>query len=190
LEFFVQDNHFFTDRKLAPEPLLKRKFEAALHHAAELAARKAQDPNATFAILLCHGLQSYYLALIERHYAASFREIKLAHTLAEQLLTQHPDYYDAWLVIGLENYVLSMKSTPMRWLLRLGGGQTKQEFGIDKLRLTAEKGHYLTPFARLLLAVEALRDHNTDTARDLLEGLAREFPNNSLYTQELAVLSH
>ena len=56
--------------------------------------------------------------------------------------------------------------------------------------LTAEKGHYLAPFARLLLVVVTLRDHNTDGARDLLEWLAREFPNNSLYSQELALLSH
>ena len=190
LEFFVHDNYFDIDRKAVPDPLSKQKFESALNHAAELSAREPQDPNAIFATVLCHSLRSNYLALIEKHYAASFREIKVARTLAEQLLAQHPEYYDAWIVIGLENYILSLKSTPVRWLLRLSGGQTKQALGVEKLRLTAEKGHYMAPFARLLLAVVAIRDHNTAGARDLLEGLAREFPNNSLYSQELALLSH
>jgi hypothetical protein len=190
LDFFVQEDYFYIDRKPVPDPLSKQKFESALNHAAELSARKPRDPDAIFATVLCHGLRSNYLALIEKHYAASFREIKVARTLAEQLLAQHPEYYDAWIVVGLENYILSLKSTPVRWLLRLSGGQTQQALGIEKLRLTAEKGHYLAPFARLLLAVVALRDHDTDGARDLLGGLAREFPNNSLYSQELALLSH
>jgi hypothetical protein len=190
LEFFVHDNYFDRDRKAVPDPLSKQKFESALSRAAQLSARQPQDPNAIFATVLCHGLRSNYLALIEKHYAAAFREMKVARTLAEQLLARHPEYYDAWIVVGLENYILSLKPTPVRWLLRLSGGQTKQALGIEKLRLTAEKGHYLAPFARLLLAVVALRDHNTDGARDLLEGLAREFPNNSVYSQELALLPH
>ena len=58
---------------------------------------------------------------------------------------------------------------PFRLLLRLGGGQTNRTQGIDKLRLTAERGHYLAPFARLLLAVTALRDR--DNARALMTAL-------------------
>ena len=56
----------------------------------------------------------------------------------------------------------------MRWLLRIGGAQTDKEIGLERLRLTAEKGHYLQPYARLLLAVAALRDHRNDRARKLL----------------------
>jgi hypothetical protein len=188
-QFFVHDDHFSTDHKATPDQLLKQKFEAALQRAAELASRTPHDPNATFAAVLCHGLQSDYLALIEKQYAASFKEMKAARMLAEQLLAAYPEYYDAWIAVGVENYMLSVKPAPVRWLLRMGGGQTNRTLGIDKLRLTAEKGHYLAPFARLLLAVTALRDHNTDRARTLLMALAQEFPNNPLYTQELARLS-
>jgi len=188
-EFFVQDDHFYTDGKLAPDPALKAKFDAAVDRAAELAGRTPADPNSGFATLLCHGLRSDYLALIEKRYTAAFREMKTARSLAEQLLSAHPEYYDAWIAIGVENYMLSVKPAPIRWLLRLSGGQTDRGLGIDKLRLTAEKGHYLAPFARLLLAVAALRDRDKGKARDLLASLAREFPKNPLYTHELAGLS-
>ena len=77
----------------------------------------------------------------------------------------------------------------MRRILHLYGAQTDKNEGLDKLRLTAEKGHYLQPFARLLLAVAALRDHNRNHARDLLRELAQEFPNNHLYSRELARLN-
>lgn len=108
--------------------------------------------------------------------------------LAEKLLATHPDYSDPWIAVGVENYMLSIKPAPLCWLLRLTGAQTDRALGIEKLRLTAQKGRYLLPFARLLLAVAALRDHDKERARDLLVGLAQEFPNNPLYVQELARL--
>jgi hypothetical protein len=108
--------------------------------------------------------------------------------LAERLLETHPDYYDAWVAVGVENYMLSVKPAPIRWLLRLGGGETDRALGLEKLQITAEKGRYLLPFARLLLAVAALREHDAGSARDILQDLAKEFPHNPLYVQELARL--
>jgi len=185
-EFFIHDEHFITDHKLAPDQAVKEKFEAALSNAVALAGQQPQSPDARFAALLCHGLRSDYMALIEKRYGASFKEMKTARSMAEQLLMDNPKYYDALVAVGVENYMLSTKAAPLRWLLRLGGGETDKTVGLEKLRIAAERGHYLLPFARLLLAVAALRDHKTDQARDILEDLAKEFPRNSLYVQELA----
>jgi len=185
-EFFIHDEHFITDHKLIPDPAVKQRFEAALDSATALANQQPQNPDARFAALLSHGLRSDYMALIEKRYGASFKEMKTARGMAEQLLAEHPRYYDAWVAVGVENYMLSTKAAPLRWLLRIGGGQTDRAVGLEKLRIAAEKGHYLLPFARLLLAVAALREHNTDQARDILEDLAKEFPRNGLYVQELA----
>jgi hypothetical protein len=38
----------------------------------------------------------------------------------------------------------------------------------------------------LLLAVAAMRDKDSNTAKSLLQGLSAEFPQNSLYKKELA----
>src|SRR5208337_4627670 len=106
-------------------------------------------------------------------------------TCALPILAIDPSCYDAYLAVGVENYILGLNPAPVRWLLRIYGAQTDKDQGVENLRTTAEKGHYLVPFARLLLAVAALRDKNRDQARDLLAGLAREFPNNRLYRREL-----
>jgi len=187
-EFFTHDQHFITDNKLAPDAEIKRQFEAALQKARALAGRK-KDENSTFAFILAGGLRSDYLALIEKRYVASFKEMKAARQQAEGLLAKNPRYYDAWLAIGVENYMLSIKPLVVRWFLRLGGGETNRKVGMERLRLTAEKGHYLAPFARLLLAVAALRDKDLNRARGLLTELAREYPHNRLYAQELARLN-
>lgn len=185
-EFFTHDQHFTTDHKITPDPELKRKFEADLAAARELASRAPSDHNSMFAAVLATGLHSDYLALVEKRYAAAFQEMKTARLGAERLLAADPGYSDAWVPVGVENYMLSVKPAPVRWLLRLAGGETDRALGIQKLKLAAEKGHYLAPFAQLLLAVASLRDKDVGHARDLLEKLMQEYPNNPLYVQELA----
>jgi hypothetical protein len=112
--------------------------------------------------------------------------MKAGRQMAENLLARNPDLSDAWIAVGVENYMLSVKPAPMRFLLRLGGGETDRSTGLAKLRVTAAKGRYLAPFARLLLAVAAMRENDRPTAHNLLSSLAAEFPQNPLYAQELA----
>ena len=64
-EFFVHEEHFYTDHRLTPDPVMKQKFETGLDRAMTLASRAPNDPNARFALVLAHGLRSDYIGLIE-----------------------------------------------------------------------------------------------------------------------------
>src|SRR6266542_3445221 len=75
-EFFTHDQHFMTDHKLVPDPEVRRKFDAALGASIALADRAPGDDNAAFASILVHGLRSDYLALIDKRYGASLKEMK------------------------------------------------------------------------------------------------------------------
>jgi hypothetical protein len=100
------------------------------------------------------------------------------------LLEIDPQYGDAYLAIGIENYILSQKPMPVRWLLRAYGSETDAARGIENVLLCIEHGLYMKPFARLMLAVAAMRDKNFNHARELLRALAREFPRNPLYAEQ------
>jgi hypothetical protein len=191
-EFFTDDDKF-RERKLTPDGAAKRLFEDALERADNVASTAlAQAPEAEGALLasvLRVGLQADYLSLIEKRNLAALSEVKQSRMIAQHLLVLHPECYDAYLAVGVENYLLSLKPLPVRWMLRLGGAHTDKRIGIERLRLTADKGHYLLPYARLLLAVAALRDKNTAEARRMLAWLASEFSNNNLYRVELLKLN-
>jgi hypothetical protein len=194
-EFFTEDQSFFKRlRSLTPDPVAKRHFEDALERggavAANVLAKTPDDENALLASLLRIGLHADYLAMIEKRNLAALTEIKQSRIMVEQLLANHPQCYDAYLAVGVENYMLSLKPLPVRWVLRLGGAQTDKDTGIARLRITAEKGHYLLPYARLLVAIAALRDKDTNTARNTLEWLSAEFPGNRLYREELAKIKY
>jgi hypothetical protein len=110
---------------------------------------------------------------------------KEGRVLAERLMQADPRASDAYLGLGVENYLLSLKPAPLRVLLRMTGANVDREKGLEELRETAAHGHYLEPFAKLLLAVAALRDNNPVRARELLGELHRRFPDNELYTREM-----
>jgi hypothetical protein len=188
-ELFTTDKNYLSEEKRQPDIGTKARFGEDLEKTRRLAALQMQKPDeradALFAETLASGLQADYLALIERRDFAALSEIKRARELAEKLLSSRPSYYDAYLAIGVENYLLSRKSAPIRWILQASGAETNKQEGIDKLRLTAEHGHYLMPYAKLLLAVAALRDGDKNTARNLLSWLAQRYPHNNLYHEEL-----
>jgi hypothetical protein len=192
LEFdlFTQDERFKSRLQPDADPKVKAAFNRDLDEANRLAeqalSHNPNDQSAILAEVLANGLRGDYVALIEDKSLASLSYMKKARLLAERLLAADPSCYDAYLAVGAENYILSLNSAPIRWILHLTGSETDKQEGIARLKLAAEKGTYLAPYARLLLSVAALRDKDNKTARELLQGLAIEFPKNDLYAKELA----
>jgi hypothetical protein len=192
-EFFAEDKAFFALRRLKPDPAVKKQFEEALRKSQGLSddmLKRGKTPErAMFASVVCTALRADYLALIEKDNWAALNEVKDARTKAEALVSKHPEYKDAYLAVGVENYLLSQKVAPMRLFLRMTGAQTDKGTGLQKLRIVAEQGHYLKPYAKILLAIAALRDKNRGLAQQLMTELSGEFPGNDLFKQELKKLS-
>lgn len=191
-ELFVDDKKFKKRERPAPDPLTKEAFNKALEESNHIAERvlkySPDDSNALFAKAMNLGLRCDYAALVEKRDLASLAYMKSAGLIAERLLAINPRFYDAYLAVGVENYVLGLNPAPVRWFLRLYGVEADKDRGLRNLQLTAEKGHYLLPYARLLLAVAALRGKDRAGAKLLLQSLSQEFPNNRLYQHELAGL--
>jgi len=192
LDLFTDNKKLETLDKMSPDPKIKAAFQSELAKADEMIkkvlADTPKDRNALFAKVLADGLRGDYAALVEHQKGPGLSYLKSSRSTAEKLIAIDPDYSDAYLALGIENYVLGLKSAPTRFMLRLTGAQTNKDKGIANLKITAEKGRYLAPYARPLLAIAALRDQDKTTAKQLLDGLAHDFPQNRLYQTELARL--
>jgi hypothetical protein len=184
-QFFTNDKTFEARPRLAPDPRVRDAFNRAVNRGDQLAnaalKQHPDDNNALFASVLALGLRSDYAALIDKQDFAALRYMKQGRILAQQLLKQKPDEYDALLAVGVENYLTGIKPAPVRWMLSLGGIDPNKEQGIRELEQTAAHGDLLKPFAKLLLAVAALRDKNNQQGCDLLHQLAIAYPRNALY---------
>ncbi|HUK24633.1 MAG TPA: hypothetical protein VLV49_08640 [Terriglobales bacterium] len=191
-QFYEDDHSFETRKKLTPDPALRDRLNAALDHAEALArARLAKDPkdrDALFAMTLASGLRADYAALVEKRGLASLRYTRQATQWSSQLLAVDPSCYDAHLASGISQYLVGSVAAPLRWVLRLGGVSGDKSQGIEELKLTAAHGHYLAPFARILLAIAYVREKDTSEARQVLASLRSEFPDNPLFAREIARL--
>jgi len=188
VQLFADDSRFDSRSKLTPDPAVRRAFEDRADQTNRLGdavlAHNPHDANALYAKTLVCGMRSDYALMIEKHDVDALSFSKEATALSKQTLANAPAMYDAYLASGVENYMLSLKFAPLRWILSLTGAGTNRAEGIRLLHITASQGHYLAPFARMMLAVAAIRDSRPQEARDILTALAREFPQNSLYTHE------
>jgi hypothetical protein len=191
-QFFENDDSFAARSKLSPDPEVRGRFQTAVDHAQALAHARlnkdAKDRDALFALTLASGLQADYAALIDKKNMASLHYTKEASAWAQQLLAICNDCSDVLVATGFSKYIIGSMSAPVRWLLRMGGLPGDKRGGISDLQTTAEHGHYLAPFARVLLAIAYVRDKDKIHALELLIALRAQFPGNTLFPREIARL--
>jgi len=191
-QFYANDKVFEARKKLSPDPAARDRFNAALERAEKMAraqvAKNPKDRDSLFALTLATGLRADYAALIEKRNLASLHYTKESTAWAQQLLAVDPQCYDAHLATGISRYIIGSMAAPVRWILRLGGISGDKRAGIEELRLTADRGQYLAPFARILLAIAYVREKDNGHAREVLASLRDEFPSNPLFAREIARL--
>ena len=133
-------------------------------------------------------MQADFVSILEKRQLESLSLIKEAEGYAKRLLALQPDEADAWLSLGAANYIIGCLHTYKRFFLWFGRIHGDKSLGMEQLQITAEKGHYLKPFAEIFLALAAMREKQEDVARKQLLDLATRFPQNPLFQEELARL--
>jgi len=191
-QFYEDDSVFAARKKYDADPAQRARFEQTLDRAETMAkSRLSQNPrdeDSLLAMTLANGLRSDFAALIEKRNLASLHYTKEATTWADQLIAVDPTCYDARLAGGVSRYIVGSMAAPIRWILRVGGVAGDKEGGIAELQTTAAKGLLLAPFARILLSIAYVREKDFSRARDMLQSLQKDFPDNTLFGHELARL--
>jgi hypothetical protein len=102
---------------------------------------------------------------------------------------RNPDAADAYLGLGTANYIIGSLPGSKKLFLGFAGIHGDKKKGIEQLEIAAKHGHYLRPFAKILLALTALREKKPEVARAEFMELVAEFPENPLFGSELAKLN-
>lgn len=189
-DYFLDDKRFLGGITGTPDPTRMKNFEDSCGRARSLATRrlknKPRDPEGLYALTLCAGMQSDADSmLMKRHYDA-LKHLKEANSNAEILLHDHPEAYDAYVAPGIAYYVIGSLTPAARFMLWFGGIHGDKELGMSEVQKTADDGHYLKPFAQILLALSARREKKDAMAQKNLKALTEEFPGNAVYDTEYA----
>lgn len=189
-EFFLNDKRLLGGIEGKPDPKRKAAFNEANEHARQLAKKRLKvnprDADSLFALTVAAGMNADYSTILEKHQLEGLKFIRESENLAKQLIAIRPDSADAYLALGAANYIIGCLPSGKRFVLWFGGIHGDKNIGMQQLRTAAEKGHYLRPYAKIMLALASLREKNESEARGLLAELADEFPQNHLFAAELA----
>jgi hypothetical protein len=192
-KFFLDSDRLFGGIEGKPDENRTRQFNEACRRgrgrALEQLKANPNDADALFALTLATGMEANYAAMLEKNKRKSLRLMKEHEDQAKQLLELRPDCGDAWMAIGATNYLMGSLPGYIRFFLWFGRISGDKQYGMERLRVAAETGHYMRPFAKIFLALADLRENQKNEARELLSDLVREFPDNHLFADELARLT-
>jgi hypothetical protein len=189
--FFLDDKRFLGGIEGSPEKNRNPNFMEANRLAREMAQERlrmyARDPDPLLVLSIADGMESNYDALIEKKQLASLSMLKQADAEATKVLSIDPSAQDAYVSLGSANYVIGCLPSYKRAFLWFGGVHGDKQRGIEQMREAATGGHFLRPFAQIMLALAHEREHQYREASALLAQLQKEFPENPHFAAELAI---
>lgn len=98
----------------------------------------------------------------------------------------NPEFFDAYLGLGLFNFAAGQTPGAFKWALKLAGISGNKEEGINHIRLAAEKGNYSKIEAQYYYSQVSPED---SVASDFLTSLVKKYPENILFKYSLASLN-
>ncbi len=117
---------------------------------------------------------------------AALHEATEARKEHAQLLKINPNFTDAWLVVGVNDYVAGSLPWYYKMFASLAGYHGKRAQGIAEVQRVAAQGNWAKDDARLILAVLYRREKMYPQAMQVLQGLARSYPRNFLLERQMA----
>jgi hypothetical protein len=189
-DFFLNEKKFLNGIDGTPNPERMTHFREALAQARQLARERLKtrpnDGEALLSLTLAAGMEADALTILEKKHLEGLKRMKEANKYAKQLLAQHPDATDAYIAPGIANYIIGSQSAGSRFALWFGGIHGDKKLGMEQVAKTAENGRYLRPFAKIILALAARREHQDALAQRLLLELKEQYPDNVLFASEYA----
>jgi predicted Zn-dependent protease len=186
---FRGDNQFLIQEKPKPDPDAEKRFLGALAEARRLAEAGLKKPKAKSALFVLsqnYALEANYQFMIDKSYIAALRAGNKARKYSDELREIDPEYIDAYLVPGVQEYVVGSLPWAVRALVAFGGIHGSKEKGRAWVERVADEGGALRTEARVLLALLYRRERRPLDAAKVLEDLIAQFPRNYVLRLELA----
>jgi hypothetical protein len=189
-EFFLDDKKFVRGIDGQPDAERMKRFHEAVGRARQLATNRQKnnqnDSEALFALTLASGMESDASTILDKKHIDGLKHMKEANKYGKLLLVQRPDANDAYVALGIANYVIGSMNGGVRFALWFDGVHGDKKLGMEQVAKTSDNGRYLQPFAKIILALAARREKQPELATKLLRELKEQYPNSALFASEYA----
>jgi tetratricopeptide (TPR) repeat protein len=191
--YYAHDS-FLTSKRNVPVPQATRdRIEALTNSAIALCDRQIKenpnDKNAYFARGYARGMHAAFITLVDHSYVAAARQGFASRGDSEQTLKIDPDYADAKMAIGIQQFAVASLPRLIRMMVGIAGVNGNKEKGLDLLRESAAHG-IVTPIeSRTSLSLFLRHDARYPEALAVQHGLAQQYPRDFLFRLEEANLT-
>lgn len=177
-------NPFLRRPKMAISTQDKNRFIDCVNRSVKLTEtsldKHPQDIRSLYALGVAHGLRATYSFLVQKAWIDSLREATAARKADQQILEIDPNFIDARLILGLDEYVMGCLPFHLRAVGFLAGFHGDKEGGIQELEQVRISGILNRYDAEVLLAAIYRRERLPQKAIPLLQDAAAKFPRNYL----------
>jgi len=147
-----------------------------------------QDVEALYYQASALGLRAGYSVSVNRSFRRAIGDANESVKLQKKVIKLDPSYTDAYLSIGLYEYVVDSLPWVWRTLARIAGIKGSKQRGIEHLTMVTEKGKYTADDARVLLIGLYSRENQPERAFAMIDHLAAKYPRNYLLGVERAAM--
>lgn len=151
-----------------------------------LVAKNRNDPDAQYFLGAFYGVMAGYEASTARKFHSAMRNGSRCVDAHEKVLKLKPDYYDAYLSVGLYDYIVGSLPFGYKALATMAGIRGDKKRGIARLQTIIEKQAATADDARVMLLAIFRNEKRDNDALNLLEQLSSKYPNNYLLKLETA----
>src|SRR5262249_37639315 len=134
-----------------------------------------------------YGTLAGYEASVGRKFVSAIHNGSKGIDYHRKVIKLDPEYADAYLSIGLYDYIVGSLPLPFKLMAAMGGVHGSRKRGIDELQIAVTKGKFASDDARTMLVALYERDGQYDKALGLLNDLSGRYSQNYLYSLERAV---
>lgn len=191
--YYAHDNFLTSKRSVpVPEPV-RQRIESLTNSVVDLCDRQIHDDpnnkNAFFARGYARGIHAAFITLVDHSFVAAARQGLAARNDSEQVLKLDPDYADAKMAVGIQQFAVASLPRIIRMMIGIAGVNGSKEKGLDLLRECAAHGLVNNIESRTALSLFLRHDGRYAEAVSVQHGLAEQFPHDYLFRLEEANLT-
>jgi hypothetical protein len=191
--YYAHDS-FLTSRRSVPVPqAIRDRIESLTNSAIALSDQQIkQNPNnanAYFARGYARGMHAAFITLVDHSYVAAARQGYASRGDSEQTLKLDPDYADAKMAMGIQQFAVASLPRLIRMMVGIAGVSGNKEKGLNLLRESAAHGIVTPVESRTALSLFLRHDGRYPEAIVVQHGLAQQYPRDFLFRLEEANLT-
>ncbi|MDQ1558264.1 MAG: hypothetical protein QOD32_1324 [Pyrinomonadaceae bacterium] len=177
-----------TEDKVDPKIVAQfKEWTRAAKQLAEARLRKnPKDTEALYFLGATQGLKAAFAGAVERSFVSALRSGSDAVDRHRETIKLDPNYHDAELTIGMQDYIVGGLALPYKILAGVTGTRGSKKRGLATLERVMREGQWARDDARVMLIPLYKREKRYADAAVLARELAAKYPKNYLFKLEYA----